>query len=223
MTIEQCLQQGDALGLWEQVRGWGYRIVRRYRGLAARNGAVDVDDLMQCAFLGMLEAMRAYDADRGSFLTVMRFYVTRECRKALGLTGRVRTEHYESVATETPTVGGLTLMDTLEDDTLPGVADRLELEDLRREVRAAVDKLPQCKREIITRHDLEGEPMAAAARACGLPYAAARQQRGQGLIALSRTLRRYKPPTYYRYKGVAAFHSSMSSVVEDIVLWMNRQ
>ncbi len=90
-ALVKRLQQGDetaAMELWGQGEGWAARVVRRYLPTAIRNGAVDLEDLMQTAFIGMLEAARAYDGERGGFLTVMQLYIRSECRALLGMRGR---------------------------------------------------------------------------------------------------------------------------------------
>ena len=46
---------------------------------------VDLDDLLQAAFLGVRAAAFAYDPDRGAFAALLPFFVRRACRQTLGL------------------------------------------------------------------------------------------------------------------------------------------
>jgi len=221
------LQQGDSAAaeeLWEQTRGWAYHTARRYLPAAARNNAVDMEDLMQSAFIGMLEAVRAYDAERGGFATVMKFYVGTECQQLLGLRGRERREHYEAASLDAPLTSSseFTLSDVLEDTAGPDMAALLEGEEMRRDVRAAVDRLPGREQAVIRRVYLDGVSMQAVATNTGDGYSSVNTAKANGLRLLRRdgSLRDWYEPRCYTHKGVRAFRSSRSSTVEDSVLWL---
>ena len=83
-----------ASALWAQVQRFAYATAMRYRVIATHNGSVSVEDLCQCAALGVIEAIRGYQQEKGTFLTWCRFFIQRQCLSALGLTGRPRLEHY---------------------------------------------------------------------------------------------------------------------------------
>ena len=55
-------------GLWEQVRRFigrqAFRWLTLYSGLCAGAG-VELDDLMQCGFLALQDAVKAFDPARG--------------------------------------------------------------------------------------------------------------------------------------------------------------
>lgn len=67
------IQQGEA-GLMdrllEQNRGFIYKVAKRYLPAAIRNRGMDLEDLAQAACIGMIEAVPAWDAERGAFLTI---------------------------------------------------------------------------------------------------------------------------------------------------------
>lgn len=116
-------QQGDTavlLPLWEQIAALAVKLVKPYLGLAHKNRAVDFDDLMQSAFLAIERAASAYRGGEGAFTTVMGYIIVKaECTALLGLRGRARTEHYESVSASTPLGEDTTttIMDTVPDDS----------------------------------------------------------------------------------------------------------
>lgn len=221
MTNEELacrLQHGDTEALWPLWTGverFARLIVRRYTATAA----VDADDLLQCAFIGVREAALAYDG-QGSFLTLMGWRVRKECRKALGMYGS-RREVEVGASLDAPVSDDEdALGDLIPDDSLPGSTDALELEELRRDVRAAVDALPDREAQIIRAHWFDDLTLAQAGQALGISAERARQIEQRALERLSRNpmLRRlYRPPercSDLRQTGLAAFRNSRASSVE---------
>lgn len=200
--------------LWAQVKRLAFRIANRYRNAAALRGGADADDLAQCAALGVLEALRSYDPEKGSFTTWLGFYVSNACRECLGM--HRHPEYCPTVSLDAP-IGGdtedLTLADTLPDESAAQAFEDAEHardnELLRRDLEAALDRLPIPWQDAIRRHDLEGQPLRpddVQPRRSGLQ----RLRRDYGLTV-------YRP-NYHRHKGLAAFRSTWSSVVEDEVI-----
>lgn len=209
-------QKGDQealLQLWQGVSRLAYKLAMRYKDIAQLNGAVDLDDLKQCAFLGFFDAVNRYDPDRGAFSTYMCILVRRHCREALGLTGRERREHYLTISMETPFAEDLTIADTIPD---PDAADALYQTELRADVEEALHRLPENIRELIRLHDLRGLTMAEAAELQGCTVIAARNRRREGLRRMrkDRRILDYDRAVRLRYKGFRAFQSDWMSVVE---------
>lgn len=220
------LQQGDkeAAGrLWEQVRGWCWRVVSGYRTMAEDNRAIDLDDLMQGAFLGMLEAAQTFDGGKGSFTTWLTFYVRNQCHSALGLKGRERREHYAALSTDTALGDDLRLLDTLVDESLPEATEALEREDLAHDVRQAVDALPERQREIICRRYFQNQGFRQISECMSLPYSTTMADKNHAFRALGRDriLRKHYMPDYLRY-GVSTFRTTWTSPTEAAVLWLER-
>lgn len=60
----------NMLQLWQQNRGFVYKVARRFSGYA------EMDDLMQEGYIGLCEAVRQYDPDRGaSFIHYAAFWI----------------------------------------------------------------------------------------------------------------------------------------------------
>ena len=74
--------QADYLQLWEAVRGFAHD--RAYRWARALNG-VTIDDLQQCAFLALVEAVGSWDRDRGAFLALYGLKLQAAFTEAAGL------------------------------------------------------------------------------------------------------------------------------------------
>ena len=215
--------------LWAQVERLAWRIVSRYRSLARSNGATDNDDLMQAAFLGVERAAKAFAPDAGAFATLMGYYVRTECAALLVLRGsRKHLEHYYAKSADQPVPGTekLILVDTNADANQEDEDERLFLEDIRRDVRAAIDRLGEQEAEVVRAYYLEGVTTEAIGRRMGICKSRVAQLRAQGM----RTMRRNRSLLHlideavcWRRKGVTAFNTSWSSVVEDAVVYRDEQ
>ena len=221
------IQAGDREqlpALWEQTHLFCYKIIHRYTDAAASNVAVSIEDLKQECYIAMVDAVGHFNPDLGGFLNILNFYVRKHCRAALGLLGRTRNEHYYKLPLDAPLRDGdtMTLADVLEDDTLPGMTDELEREELQRDVREAVARLPFGDDEIMRRYYFEGASIKALADERGVTACRIQQRKLDALERLrsDQRLQEYAEINFYRHKGVKAFRESGSSVVEDLVLQM---
>lgn len=208
--------------LWERVKRFCFMTIYRYRDLCKDNIAVSMEDLQQECYVAMVDAVEHFKPEAGGFLTILDFYVRGRCRAALGLQGRAHKEHYCKDSIDEPGKGEDTrpLKDLLEDTTLPGMTDELELDELQKDVRKAVSKLPDSDEEIIRRHYLEGEPIKTLADQRGVTSSWIQAKKLTALEQLSKDerMKEYAEISFHRHKGVRAFRSSQSSVVEDAVL-----
>ena len=209
--------QDTLLHLWQGVCNIAYHVALRYRNAAQLNGGLDVDDLKQCAFLGFFNALNTYDPDKGEFVPHMTMYIKKECRKALGMVGRDRREHYETISLETPFAEDLTIEDTIDD---PGAFEKFAHAELKADVHAALNRLPEKIRELIRLHDLQGLTMEQAAMLQDCTVIAARNRRRDGLRRMrkDRTIRDYDRGIRLRYSGIRAYNIDWMSVVEAEVI-----
>lgn len=202
--------------LWQGCSRYAYKVTTIYQQAAALNGAVDMDDLKQCAFLGFYEAVQGFDLMRGDFLTMLSYGVRKACREALGLRGRQREEHYATVSMETPISEDLTIADTLEDES---ASTPFEQAEMRRDIEKALRKIPDDAAAVIRLYDLQGKSAAQIAeeRQCSVYHVHKLRRIGFQRIRAQRSLREYKPIPF-RHKTLAAFKHDHTSVVEDIVI-----
>lgn len=204
------------LQLWQGVSRLAYRIAMRYQRIAALNGAIDADDLKQCAFLGFHEAVQGFDPLQGEFPTMLSYGVRNACRRALGLTGRERKEHYTTTSLDAPIPGteDLTLADMIPD---PASADAFEHTELREDIEKALHCLPDAMQNIIRLHDLEGLTLEEAATKNGYATDTGRNLRRQGFYRLrqDRRIRDHDPSVRLKYKGFRSWSNDWTSVVEE--------
>ena len=204
--------------LWQGCSRYACKIAMRYRNAAELNGAVDADDLGQCAFLGFYEAVQDFDPLRGDFLTLLSYAVRKACADALGLRGRERKEHYNTISIDAPVSGAddLTLADTIADETASTPFARTEM---LQDIEKALGKLPDDSAAVIRLYDLQGKTAEETAKECQCSVYHVYKLRRIGFqrIRAQRSLREYKPIPF-RHKTLAAFKLDRTSVVEDIVI-----
>lgn len=203
--------------LWDQVHGLAYTIASSYQELLQKTAAVDLDDLLQAAFLGVEAAARSYDPDRARFSTYATLHIKRQCRAALGLSGSRRPE---LVSLDAPLDEDATLHDLLSDPEAAPVDAALLADDLARKVQSAVSSLPQAQAEAVSRHWLAGESYQQIMEAMGVTRSALQRLIRIGLQQLSRrrSLRDLAEAYCYRHVSLAAFKTSNTSATERAAL-----
>ena len=197
---------------------------RYYVPVLQGRAAVDFDDLTQAGFLGLVEAAQTFDSSKGAWSTWASLYIRKAMQEALGL----RKKALEPVSLDAPAYAGedcdVSLLETIPDESNPDMYETMLQSETVRIVREAVDTLPEEQRDVIRLHDLEGNPYTKCDELLALNTGESRRISGRALRQLRkdkrlRALALDQETTFIRYKGVSAFHSSGSSVVEDVVLW----
>ena len=80
----QC-GQADVLELWQAVRRFAIKQGLRWlRALDGKGGAT-LDDLEQCAFLAMLDALESWNIDSGSFIGWYAYQLRTAYQAAMGV------------------------------------------------------------------------------------------------------------------------------------------
>lgn len=222
-TLAKDGDKGAQNALWHAVKSWAFSVAMQYLPYVQASGAWSSDDLEQCAGLGVLGAVQTYEPDKGSFLNWCSYYIKKECRVMLGLVGRIRKEHYNAARLDEPIPGteDLTRLDLIEDETatdrMEAVEDRAWNDALREDLRQAMSKIQERDRQAIQGFYLDGLTLQQTADRMGVKTERVRQCRNRGLRALRQDGRLYVlySPNYSRHKGISAFRTTFSSVVED--------
>lgn len=218
--------------LYTENQGLLIMSARRYRGLCERDRAVSFEDLIQSGFIGLMRAYKAFnvgeDGEKQGWAAFALEYIRNEMLKALGyqchLHG-IRKLHNDAIAIDAPMGedGDISIGDIIADDSLPDMDAGLLLSDLQREVREAVERLDNERyREAVKLCDLEGKTQTEVAAAWGISIASvnAAVRNGHRKLKEDSFLRKMygleMRTNYYRKKGLNAFNSTGSSVVEDI-------
>lgn len=149
----------------QEYAGLARRIAQRY--LPYCGGAVDLDDLMQAAAIGAMQAEASYSPDKGTWPSWCAYYIRNEMRAAIGSRGRKKDPAVDALSLDKPmSEDGLTLADMLQDDEQIIVEDA-ERRELQQTVREAVAGLRYDRRRVVELLDIEGKSKVAAAKALG--------------------------------------------------------
>ena len=170
-------------------KGLVYHIAKQYVSVCAYDRAVDIEDLAQAGYIGLMQAVQTYDKSKGAFSTWAAIYIKLEMRKVLGINRGVKRADQGAASLDEVILGAedSTLLDSLEapDDT-EGEYDHRELVQ---GVHSIVDTLPELQRTLIRWHDLQGQNLSAAGRSCGLTPSAANQTHHKAIQNLRRNPR----------------------------------
>ena len=202
---------------------------RRYSGACKNDNAVDVEDLIQAGFMGLVDAQATYDETKGGWVKWALWFIEREINAALGRRdGHWVKAHAGTLSLDAPLSedSDETGLDGLADDTLPPVDDNLVLSDDCRLVRECVSDLADDRqREVVERWQLGGETQAAVAESlsispqrvnqiwCKARKALARDRRLRQLTALD------DMTPYYQHVGINRFRTTLTSATERAALW----
>ena len=156
---------------------------------------VDVDDLVQAGFFGLIRAKETFDESRGkTWVGWAAWHVKREFEKTLGMReGRFASADAGAVSLDQPLFNEqeTTRGDLLKDESLPEADEGLLRGEIVRTVRERVDALKDGRgREIVRRSRLDGEALGQVAQDMGITFQQAARLRGKA----ENTLRRDKYP-----------------------------
>lgn len=235
----------DLEKLYSENKGLLIHWAQHYAGACNGNAIVDVDDLIQAGFFGLVDASYSYDKEKGSWSTWASYHIRNHMIETLGLRSaatsyRVTDENghsyrvmYKTASLDSPAYPSddacdISLADTIADDSLQDMAERAEALDTARIVREAVAALESADvRRVIVGHYFENKTLTSIANAQGEPRNTVRNLCNQGLRKLrqARSIRNLLSPgwldletRFHAHKGVKSFWSTRSSVVEDAVI-----
>lgn len=200
----------------------------RYSWVLEKRNDIDREDLQQAAFLGILEAQRAYKEERGGLTTLAGFYARNEIRALLGIKHGKLPPTLESLDEPLNDETEDTRLDLLADETLPEIDAALLEDEKRQTVRDAVSKLAEEQRAVVELHFFEGKTYPQTAEEMNITptravtiWAAARRSlsRNRYLKALAEVNR---STPYLLGVGVTRFNSTFTSAVEELVLLRER-
>jgi RNA polymerase sporulation-specific sigma factor len=145
--------------LWERNKRLIYKKASVYENVISQHAFVDFDDLLQCGFLAMVEAVRAYRPEKGfKFITYINLCFQSEVH---AMFGNIRGKRKEGNRRFFPTAAislnepleedeyETELIDALEDEEAGRIEENCERDETREIVAAAVERLPEKQRIVI--------------------------------------------------------------------------
>lgn len=218
--------------LFAQNKGLLIALARHYARACELDRAVSEEDLIQAGFLALVRAKQTYDPSGGrSWAGWAAWHIRREYESALCLRAGARIQAHSGADTldrSTRTDDGVaaTVGELLPDESLPDADAGLLLDELRRDVRAAVDRLEDAdERRAVRLCQLEARSCRDAAKAMGVSRRQVRQLNRRARERLFRDWRLRRlidlddRTRFHAHKGVAAFNRDWTSVTEGAALW----
>ena len=199
--------QADILELWEAVQRFAHDRAYRWTRAAKGRGGVVLDDLVQCAFIALLDAVQTWRPDSGaSFIGWYSLKLKAAFTEATGQrTERTRQDPLDrALSLDMPLLDGnlaedLTLADVIEDprseEEIEAVAE-LDYQQRRKQALAtALDGLTEDQRRAVVLRHCHGLTVDQTADRMGTTRATARAAEQKGLRLLrhprNRELRQY--------------------------------
>ena len=194
--------QADVLELWDAVQRFAHdRAYRWTRAAKGRGGAV-LDDLVQCAFIALLDAVQTWRPDSGaSFIGWYSLKLKAAFTEATGQrTERTRQDPLDrALSLDMPLLDGnlaedLTLADVIEDPyaaaEIEAVAE-LDYQQRRKQALArALNGLTEDQRQAVVLRHCHGFTVDQTAARMGTTRAAARAAEQKGLRLLRHPINR---------------------------------
>lgn len=182
--------------LWEQARRFIGQQAVRYRALhpeLCERAGVELDDLIQCGFLALQDAVQAFDPARGySLLTYLTRPLRSRFREACGIRTSRRDPLNNCASLNTPVgeEGEGELEELVPNQRaardMEAVLEREYQAELCRALTQALDTLEAGQRDTIQRRFWERESLEAIARDAGISRERVRQTEAAALRALRR-------------------------------------
>jgi len=180
------------LQLWIQVRRFALKTARRWA--YSGRGGVTVDDLMQEAFLALLDALEGWRPEGGAFLTWYALRLKAAFTEATGRrTQRQKLDPLHSAASlDAPLTDDegdqLVMVDVIPDPAaeaaLEAVDELDEWEHLRDMLETALLTLTELQRYVVRARYWNGQTLTQAAAERGISYETARKEEALALRAL---------------------------------------
>ena len=155
--IAEAVQAGkaDILRLWAAVERFAWQQSLRWARAMEGRAGVEESDLLQVAFISLMDTLPTWDVNKGEFLTLYGIKLKAEFTEACGQrTQRARCDPINSVcrSVDEP-IGeedsGLTLGDAIADEAAEEAFEDIEQRDFQQAVQAALAQLSDAQREAI--------------------------------------------------------------------------
>lgn len=162
---------GEVLTLWGMCRRYAMQQATRWFRAFEGSGGVELDDLEQSAFIGLLKAVQTWKPESGAFSTWYTIQLKAVFVEAYGMrTKRTREDPLNKyhLSLDTPLDenedGSFTIADVLPDEAAEEAFEDIEQRDFRQAVQAALAQLTDAQRDAIISEFWLGQKPDAKAR-----------------------------------------------------------
>lgn len=226
--------------LWQQIKGFVWKQARRWALAWQQRKYFDIEDLVQSGYIAMIAAVRGFDPESGSFLTILNYCLLTEFSKVVGCRTKTQLQDplSEAYSLDEPINGEdhsdsfRTLADTIKAEE-PGF-EAIEEADFRthlaKAVRDAVADLPDQQRRTIEQHFLNGKSYKDIAAELNVSQSRIGQVSKDGIKALRSgqhapelSYYLFGARNFYKKTGFSAWKQSQCSAVEREVFFREHQ
>ena len=198
----------------------------RYQWAARIRNDIDLEDLQQAAFLGIIQARKAYKDEKGGYVTLAGYYARNEIRDLLGIKNGKLPPLLESLDKPLNDETEDTMLDMLPDDTIPEADAGILEEEKRQTVRDAVNRLKEEQRAAIDCRFFKGLSYQQTAQEANIQPS----RLSSVLSSATRILRRDRrlqslidhSTRYNLHVGLTRFNTTMTSAVEELAIVRER-
>ena len=162
---------GEVLALWGMCRRYAMQQATRWLRAFEGSGGVELDDLKQSAFIGLLKAVQTWKPESGAFSTWYTIQLKAVFVEAYGMrTKRTREDPLNKyhLSLDTPLDenedGSFTIADVLPDEAAEEAFEDVEQRDFQQAVQAALAQLTDAQRDAIISEFWLGQKPDAKAR-----------------------------------------------------------
>ncbi len=162
---------GEVLALWGMCRRYAMQQATRWLRAFEGSGGVELDDLEQSAFIGLLKAVQTWKPESGAFSTWYTIQLRAVFVEAYGMrTKRTREDPLNKfhLSLDTPLDenedGSFTIADVLPHEAAEEAFEDIEQRDFRQAVQAALAQLTDAQRDAIISEFWLGQKPDAKAR-----------------------------------------------------------
>ena len=176
--------------LWDSIRGLVAFFARRFYFLygCGRFG-VEVEDLVQCGYFALLEALRLHDPEKGAFSTYFYYQLRRCFQNAVGRTRRKISDpinHCKSFDAPVDDEEETKLYDLVPDDRdyIGETEQKIYLEQLRAELEKALGQINEQYADVLRGLFYDSQTLRSLAMSKDVTFGEISRRKIKGLRAL---------------------------------------
>lgn len=236
------IQEGNTdlyITLWEAVcdlvAWWAKKYYYALKTIGNVPQGVEIEDLIQCGYFAMVDAVAGYDPSKGAFTTYLGFHVKKEYRRAIGRTNRQLHDplNYafsldaplDNSDPDSGTWFAVAADKPDNRDDFAAVDEKIFQAQLRDALESALDALPEKQSQAIRSEYFEGCGLKETAEKMNCSLARVQQLRNNGLhqIRYSSSCRELEKflddqTDFYKYTGLSNYNHTQTSQVEKLVI-----
>ena len=238
-ALAKRIQQGELQllpDLWESVRRYVYQQANKWSDAwHDRRPGLEADDLVNAAYIQIVEDIQSYDPGKASFITWLEYPIKTAFSEVVGCRTPAQQKRPENNADSLTRIisakdNSLTLGDMIEDPdaerALQAVEDDVYQSQSKQVIQDAVARLPERQQLVIRGRYYDDKTLKEVSADIGVSAEMIRQNERKALRTLGKdpAVRElhYTDRNLYKRTGLSSWKNSGCSVQEIELLWEER-